>query len=49
MAVDDLDMANYVNFTGLRRPEPVSVYNPMMLTEIGPEDLSVNKKFRFNY
>ncbi len=45
--VDDLDMSNYVDYIGLRRPQAVAVYNPTQLTEIGTSDLASNKKFNF--
>lgn len=47
MKVDDLDMENYVDFTGLRRPQAVVQYNPLQLTEIDTYDLAKNKKFNF--
>ena len=47
MAVDDLDMENYVDFQGLRRPQAVVQYNPLQLTEIDTFDLAKNKKFNF--
>jgi len=47
MKVDDLEMANYVDFQGLRRPQAVVQYNPLQLTEIDTFDLSVNQPFRF--
>lgn len=49
MKVDDLEMENYINFTGLARPQAgVTIYNPMMLTEIDNSDLARNKAFHFN-
>jgi len=47
MKVDTLDMENYVDFRGLRRPQAVVQYNPMQLTEIDTADLAVNPKFNF--
>ncbi len=47
MKVDTLDMENYIDFQGLRRPQAVVQYNPLQLTEIDTFDLSVNKPFRF--
>jgi hypothetical protein len=47
MKVDNLEMDNYVDFIGLRRPQAVVQYNPLFITEIGPEDLAVNPPFRF--
>ncbi len=47
MKVDDLDMENYVDFVGLRRPQAVVQYNPLQLTEIDTYDLAKNKKFNF--
>lgn len=47
MKVDTLEMDNYVDFTGLRRPQAVVQYNPMQLTEIDTNDLAVNPKFNF--
>ena len=32
MKVDNLDMADYVDLAGLRRPPPVVQYNPLQLT-----------------
>lgn len=45
--VDTLEMDNYVDFQGLRRPQAVVQYNPMQLTEIDTNDLAVNPKFNF--
>jgi hypothetical protein len=45
--VDTLEMDNYVDFIGLRRPQAVVQYNPMQLTEIDTSDLAVNPKFNF--
>lgn len=47
--VDTLDeaMEATLNFQGLRRPQPVAQYNPMMLTEVDADILAVNKKFNF--
>jgi hypothetical protein len=47
MKVDTLDMENYVDFIGLRRPQAVVQYNPLQLTEIDTYDLAVNPKFNF--
>lgn len=47
MKVDNLDMENYVDFIGLRRPQAVVQYNPLQLTEIDTYDLAVNPKFNF--
>ena len=47
MKVDNLEMDNYVDFIGLRRPQAVVQYNPMQLTEIDTNDLSSNSKFNF--
>lgn len=47
MKVDSLDMENYVDFQGLRRPQAVVQYNPLQLTEIDTFDLSVNRPFNF--
>ena len=47
MKVDDLDMENYVEFTGLRRPQAVVQHNPHQLTEIDSDDLAKNAKFNF--
>jgi len=47
MKVDDLDMENYIDFQGLRRPQAVVQYNPLQLTEIDTYDLAKNKKFNF--
>ena len=40
--VDDLDVEPQIHFVGLRRPQAVAQYNPLFITEIGPEDLAVN-------
>ncbi len=49
MKVDDLEMENYLDFQGLARPQAgVTIYNPMMLTEIDNSDLARNKPFHFN-
>jgi hypothetical protein len=47
MKVDNLEMDNYVDFIGLRRPQAVAQYNPLQLTEIDTWDLAVNPKFNF--
>lgn len=44
--LDEMQEAS-LKFIGLRRPQAVAVYNPMMLTEIGPEQLASNKRFNF--
>lgn len=46
-SVDTLDLENYVDFRGLRRPQAVAQNNPLMVTEMGADDLSGNKKFNF--
>jgi hypothetical protein len=47
MKVDDLDLGDYVNFTGLRRPQPTAVLNPMQLNWLDPADLATNPAFNF--
>jgi hypothetical protein len=47
MAVDDLEMENYLHFTGLARPQAVVQNQPLQLTEIDTYDLAHNKKFNF--
>ena len=47
MMVDKLEMDNYLDFQGLRRPQAVVQYNPIQLTEIDTDDLAVNPKFNF--
>jgi hypothetical protein len=49
MTVDDLEEAQEadLDWIGLRRPQAVVQYNPMMLTEVGPEQLLGNKPFNF--
>lgn len=47
--VDTLDVGDYVNFVGLRRPQATTVgSDSLFIQEIGPEDLIHNKPFRFN-
>ena len=45
--VDTLEVENYVDFRGLRRPQAVVQHNPMMLTEVDSHDLSKHNKFNF--
>jgi len=45
--VDTLEMENYIDFIGLRRPQAVAQYNPLQLTEIDTGDLIQNPKFNF--
>jgi hypothetical protein len=46
--VDRLNVEDYVDFVGLRRPQPVAQYNPRQLTEIDASDLANNAEFHFN-
>lgn len=48
MAVDELNVEDYLHFTGMRRPQPVPQTCQLMVTELGEEELSRNPKFRFN-
>ena len=49
MMVDDLDEAQEAttDFIGLRRPQPVAVYNPVSLTERDTMTFIGNKRFNF--
>lgn len=49
MTVDNMDeaMEASINFTGLRRPQPVAQYNPMFVTELDATYLASNPKFNF--